>query len=168
MNHGMRLSMFNEFSKLKFLAIADTRFASVIVMLKRFLLLKDSLVRMVIRDKWSAYRGEDQQKARFVREKLLDEDWWYQVKYIVEFTKPIYSMLRAADTDKPCLHLIYEMWDSMIEKVKSIIFSKEGLGPLDTSTFFNTIDDILQQRWLKSSTPLHCLAHSLNPRYIDI
>ncbi|GJN30743.1 hypothetical protein PR202_gb19077 [Eleusine coracana subsp. coracana] len=46
MNHGMRLSMFNEFSKLKFLAIADTRFASVIVMLKRFLLLKDSLVRM--------------------------------------------------------------------------------------------------------------------------
>ncbi|GJN23720.1 hypothetical protein PR202_gb11393 [Eleusine coracana subsp. coracana] len=165
MNHGMRLSMFNEFSKMKFLAIADTRFASVIVMLKRFLLLKDSLVRMVTSDKWSAYKEDDQQTARFVRDKLLDEDWWYQVKYIIEFTEPIYSMLRAADTDKPCLHLIYEMWDSMIEKVKSIILNKEGLGPLDTSPFFSTIDDILQQRWLKSSTPLHCLAHSLNPRY---
>jgi hypothetical protein len=59
MNHGMRLSMLNEFSKLKFLAIADTRFAFVIVMLKRFLLLRDSLVRMVISDKWTAYREDD-------------------------------------------------------------------------------------------------------------
>ncbi|GJN25599.1 hypothetical protein PR202_gb13445 [Eleusine coracana subsp. coracana] len=134
-------------------------------MLKRFLLLKDSLVRIVISDKWTAYREDDQQKARFVRDKLLDADWWYQVKYIVGFTEPIYSMLRAADIGKPCLHLIYEMWDSMIDKVKSIIFSREGLGLHDTSLFFNTIDDILQQCWLKSSTPLHCLAHSLNPRY---
>jgi hypothetical protein len=29
MNHSMRLSMFNEFSKLKLLAIAETRFASI-------------------------------------------------------------------------------------------------------------------------------------------
>jgi hypothetical protein len=55
MNHGMRLSMFNSFSKLKFLAIADTRFATVIVMLMRFLLFKDSLIQMVISDKWRTY-----------------------------------------------------------------------------------------------------------------
>jgi hypothetical protein len=69
------------------------------------------------------------------------------VKYIIEFTEPIYSMLRVIDTDKPSLHLIYEMWDSMIKKVKSIIFMREGLDPLHTSPFFNTIDDILQQRY---------------------
>ena len=74
-------------------------------------------------------------------------------------------MLRAADTEKPCLHLIYEMWDSMIEKVKTVIYRKEGKGPLDESEFFNVVNDILQDRWLKSNTPLHCLAHSLNPRY---
>lgn len=110
MNHGMRLSIFNEYSKLKFLAIADTRFASVIVMLKRFRLLKESLQRMVISDKWTAYKQDDREKARFVRDKILDEDWWADVNYIIDFTDPIYSMLRAADTDKPCLHLIYEMW----------------------------------------------------------
>ena len=165
MNHGMRLSMFNSFSKLKFLAIADTRFASVIVMLKRFLLLKDSLIQMVISDKWRTYREDDQEKANFVRQKVLDDYWWDQVKYIIDFTDPIYSMLRAADTEKPCLHLIYEMWDSMIEKVKTVIYRKEGKGPLDESEFFNVVNDILQDRWLKSNTPLHCLAHSLNPRY---
>lgn len=123
MNHGMRLSMFNSFSKIKFLAIADTRFASVIVMLKRFL-LKDSLVQMVISDRWTAYREDDQDKAGFVRGKLLDKTWWDNVKYIIAFTEPIYSMLRAADTDKSCLHLIYEMWDSMIEKVK-VLFTRK-------------------------------------------
>ncbi|GJN03006.1 hypothetical protein PR202_ga20403 [Eleusine coracana subsp. coracana] len=65
MNHGMRLSIFNSFSKLKFLAVADTRFASVIVMLKRFLHLKDALERMVISDKWAAYKEDDQEKANF-------------------------------------------------------------------------------------------------------
>ncbi|GJN13626.1 hypothetical protein PR202_gb00351 [Eleusine coracana subsp. coracana] len=157
MNHGMRLSMFNEFSKLKFLAIADTRFAYVIVMLKRFLLLKDSLVWMVISDKWTAYRKDDQQKAQFVREKLLDEDWWYQVKYIAEFTEPIYSMLRAVDTDKPCLHLIFEMCDNMIEKVKSIIFSREGLRPHDTvadARFSYWVYRIIRQ-WQLSSAKIY-------------
>ena len=36
-------------------------------------------------------------------------------------------MLRIADTNKPCLHLVYEMWDSMIEKVKAVIYRHEGL-----------------------------------------
>ncbi|XLU52303.1 hypothetical protein S245_046951, partial [Arachis hypogaea] len=39
-NHHMRLSIFNEFNTLKLLNVAPTRFASTIVMLKRFRLLK--------------------------------------------------------------------------------------------------------------------------------
>lgn len=40
-------------------------------------------------------------------------------------------MIRAADTDISCLHLIYEMWDTMIENVKKVIYRhkvKEGNG----------------------------------------
>jgi hypothetical protein len=37
MNHGMRLSMFNEFSRLKLLSIAETRFASVVCYVTRIL-----------------------------------------------------------------------------------------------------------------------------------
>ena len=36
MNYFMRLVMFNDYSKMKLLAVADTRFASWIIMLKRF------------------------------------------------------------------------------------------------------------------------------------
>jgi len=164
MNHGMRLSMFNEFSKLKLLAVAETRFASVIVMLKRFLMLKRALQSMVISDAWDTYREDNSGLARHVREKILCERWWENVGYIVDFTDPIYEMLRVADTDKPCLHLIYEMWDTMIENVKKVIYTKEKKQDDEQSTFFSIVLDILVDRWTKSNTPLHCLAHSLNPR----
>ena len=41
MNHSMRLAMFDEFCPLKLLQVADIRFASVVVMLKRLKLKKD-------------------------------------------------------------------------------------------------------------------------------
>ena len=46
MNHSMRLAMFNEFSPLKLLQVADTRFASIVVMLKRLKLIKRCLQAM--------------------------------------------------------------------------------------------------------------------------
>jgi len=164
MNHGMRLSMFNEFSKLKLLAVAETRFASVVVMLKWFLMVKRALQSMVISDAWETYRDDNAGTARHVREKILCRQWWENVEYIVDFTDPIYEMLRMADTDRPCLHLIYEMWDTMIAKVKKVIYTKEKKNYDEQSTFFSTVQDILIDRWSKSNTPLICLAHSLNPR----
>ncbi|GJN07687.1 hypothetical protein PR202_ga25535 [Eleusine coracana subsp. coracana] len=56
MNHGMRLSMFNQFSRLKLLSIAETRFASVVCMLRRFVEVKTALQQMVISDRWNVYR----------------------------------------------------------------------------------------------------------------
>jgi hypothetical protein len=87
------------------------------------------------------------------------------VTYIVDFTEPIYEMLRLTDMDNPCLHLIYEMWDAMIENVKKVIYIKEKKEHDEESAFFTVVYDILIDRWTKSNTPLHCLAHSLNPRY---
>ena len=51
-----------------------------------------------------------------MEETLLDDIWWDKVDYILSFTAPIY-VLRKIDIDMVVLHLVYEMWDSMIEKV---------------------------------------------------
>ena len=125
MNHGMRLSIFNEFSPLKLLAIAETRFASMVCMLKRFVEVKRHLQSMVISEQWNHYK-DDCESATYVREKILSEVWWGNVDFILKFTMPIYDMIRVVDTDTLCLHLIYEMWDSMIEKVKKEIYLWEG------------------------------------------
>lgn len=56
MNHSMRLTIFNEFVSLKLLSVAETRFASVLVMLKRFELVESGVRTMVISGKWTCYR----------------------------------------------------------------------------------------------------------------
>uniref|UniRef100_A0A7N2KWX4 DUF659 domain-containing protein n=1 Tax=Quercus lobata TaxID=97700 RepID=A0A7N2KWX4_QUELO len=168
MNHSMRLAMFNEFSPLKLLQVADTRFASIVVMLKKLKLIKKCLQAMAISEQWASYREDDVEKAVKVKDMILSDLWWDKVDYILEFTAPIYDMLRVADTDKPCLHLVYEMWDSMIEKVKTAIYRHEGLEDDEYSSFWSVVYDILIDRWTKNCTPLHCLAHSLNPKYYSI
>ncbi|XP_016178428.1 uncharacterized protein LOC107620835 [Arachis ipaensis] len=164
-NHHMRLSIFNEFNTLKLLNVAPTRFASTIVMLKRFRLLKQGLKEMVISEKWSSYKEDNIGRAEVVTEKILSENWWQKIDYILAFTNPIYDVLRSTDTDAPTLHLVHEMWDSMIKKVKSAIYLYERKDEQESSSFYDVVHSILVQRWTKSSTPLHCLAHSLNPRY---
>ncbi|EOA38261.1 hypothetical protein CARUB_v10009748mg [Capsella rubella] len=118
---------------------------------------------MVISEEWSTYRDDDVEKANFVKSKLLNDNSWDKVSYIIDFTRPIYDMIRFCDTDKPCLHLVYEMWDSMIERVKFEIYKKEEREMSDFSVFYDVVYEILVARWAKNNTPLHCLAHSLNP-----
>ncbi|KAJ1257224.1 hypothetical protein BS78_K172500 [Paspalum vaginatum] len=156
MNHGTRLSMFNEFSDLKLLSIAETRFASVVCMLKRFVEVKAVVQHMVISDKWSIYK-DDAPTAQVVKEKILSDVWWGNVDFILRITTPIYEMIRIADTDTPCQHLIYEMWDSMIEKVKKEIYLWEGKELNEDSTLYLVIYDILIARWTKGNNPLHCV-----------
>ena len=64
---------------------------------------------MAISDQWAAYREDDVGKAQNVKEMILSDRWWDVVDYILEFIAPIYDMLRVADTDRPCLHLVYEI-----------------------------------------------------------
>ncbi|XP_020251893.1 uncharacterized protein LOC109829166 [Asparagus officinalis] len=165
MNHSMRLFMFNKYSKMKLLSIADTRFASWIMMLKRFKVVKRGLQDMVLSDRWSLYREDDVGKAQFVKEKVLDDLWWDKIDFILDFTGPIYEMIRVTDTDTPCLYLVYDMWDTMIEKVKQAIYRHEGKRDNEESPFYEVVHKILVDRWNKGNTPLQCLAHSLVPRY---
>ncbi|KAL6509716.1 hypothetical protein OROGR_023026 [Orobanche gracilis] len=76
LNHNMVNTMFNSFAPLKLLSVAETRFASVIIMLRRFKLLKRALERLVLCEEWSIYRDYDLEKAQSMRSSILDEIWW--------------------------------------------------------------------------------------------
>ncbi|XP_048432388.1 uncharacterized protein LOC125473520 [Pyrus x bretschneideri] len=147
MNHSMRLSMFNEHCKLKLLSIAETGFASTLVMLRRFKEVKKGLQQMVISPNWALYKEDDLVKAMSVKQKILDEYFWEKIEYILFFTTPIYEVIRMVDTDKPCLHLVYEWWDTMIEKVKAAIYRNERKALHEKSSFFDAV--YYSSEWLQ-------------------
>lgn len=108
------------------------------------------------------------EKARYVKGLILDDIWWDKNEYILYITKPIYDMIRICDTDALILHLVYDMWDSTNEKVKTRIYTHEGKRGNEDSSFHDVVHNILIDRWNKRNTLLHCLAHSLNPKYFII
>ena len=67
---------------LKLLSIAETRFASTIVMLKRFKLIKCGLQSMVLCDRWSMYKDDNLGMASKVKELILSDIWWDKVDKI--------------------------------------------------------------------------------------
>ena len=71
----MRLAMFNKFCSLKLLQVANTRFASVVVMLKRLKLIKRCLQAMAISDQWDSYREDDVGKTQKVKNMILSDLW---------------------------------------------------------------------------------------------
>jgi hypothetical protein len=77
-------------------------------MLKRMVEVKMALQQMVISEEWTIYKDDDQISG-FVHDTVLNDVWWGKVDYILKITTPIHDMIRFADTNTPCLHLIYEM-----------------------------------------------------------
>jgi len=59
------------------------------------------------------------------------------------------------------------MWDSMIEKLERPYMTGRK-DESEGSTFCEVINSILIDQWTTTSSPLHYLAHSLNPRRLTI
>jgi len=135
-------------------------------MLKRLREVKTALGCMVISEYWSFWRKTDQIASKKVKDTVLDDGWWEKVDLTIKIMEPIISLLRFADTDKPILGDVYEGWDSMIETMKTVVLANECLEyGTSAESLWSTIQDILISRWDKNCTPLHCLAHSLNPKF---
>jgi len=165
-NHTNALTIYKQYTQLSLLKIADTRFASSFIMLKRLREVKTALGSMVISEFWSFWRRTDQAASQKVKDRVLDDGWWDTVDLSIKIMEPIISLLRFADTDQPILAEVYEGWDSMIESMRSIVMESE-CPEYGTSAenLWTIIRDILISRWDKNCTPLHCLAHSLNPKF---
>lgn len=72
---------------------------------------------MIISDKWTCYREDDVGKVRYVKELVVGDVWWDKIDNILSFITPIYDMIWVCETDAPTLHLVYDKYDTMIERV---------------------------------------------------
>jgi hypothetical protein len=93
-----------------------------------------------------------------VEDTVLDGHFWQQVRYILQFTKPIYIMIRFADTDRPVIGEVYEQMDSMLGQIKDIVEPKDAI-------LYDHIHKLVVKRWDNLNVPLHALAYVLTPKY---
>ena len=142
--------------------VAETRFASHIIVLTRLMQVKESLQSMVCSSLWNQWRQSQTERAQAVKRLVVDDEWWDKVEYLLAFTKPIVDLLRMFDIDKPNLGEVYKGIDSMIEKIRVVINAKEQ-DP--NEVFYKEVKNILTKRWNKMTTSLHLLAYAVNPKY---
>ena len=120
-NHHHSQVIYHKHVKMELIKPTDTIFASYYIMLRRFVEVKGDLVAIIISDMWEQWRLSTLDAVMEVKRMILDDWFWDDVKFTVEFLEPICDMFRYADTNGPCLGDIYENTDSMCDRTQSII-----------------------------------------------
>jgi hypothetical protein len=151
---------YNTHSKLQLLKIANTRFCSYYLTFRCLLKVRKALDAMVMSDAWNEL-GNDREDATTVKETVFDSQFWSQVQFGLQFTKPIYQMIKFGDSDRPIIGEVYEQMDSMIEQIK------DSVEPRDVN-LYNHIRVEVEKRWEMLNIPLHDLAYVLTPKYYHV
>ena len=100
-------SFYDTYSKLQLLKLAKTRFGSYFLTFRRLFRVRQALGAMVMSDEWDAL-SIDREGMDATKDTVLDSYFWSQVKYVLQFTKPIHNMIRSADSDRLVFGELYE------------------------------------------------------------
>lgn len=76
-------------AKMELLKLVDTRFVTYDILLRQFVEMKGALAATIINDMWDQWKLSSSDAAMEVKQLILDDHFWADVKFIVEFVEPI-------------------------------------------------------------------------------
>lgn len=100
----------------------------------------------------------DRDGANVVKENILDDHFWSQIRYVFQFTQPIYQMIKFVDFDQPIIGEVYEQMNSILGHIKDIV------EPIYVN-LYNYICADVEKWWEMLNIPLHALGYVLTPKY---
>ncbi|GFY85676.1 hypothetical protein Acr_04g0004140 [Actinidia rufa] len=180
LNHGMANHIFNRYSSLKLLSVAETRFASSFIMAKRLREVKSSLEVMVMDSNWKTYREDGntvaETKAREPPSPSFSLTIVASFSLTIAATEPlILSHHRSHREQRRSTQQLSSHSSQLrrsailpLENRVSVAFPTEKRGFAFLGEERQPCTRFLQLsvgQWNKSNTPLHCMAHSLVPKY---
>jgi hypothetical protein len=65
--------------------------------------------------------SSDREGANVVKETVMNSQFWSQVRYVLQFTKLIYHMIKFVDSNRSIIGEVYEQMDSMLGQIKDIV-----------------------------------------------
>jgi hypothetical protein len=78
-NHHPCQAIYQEYSKLELLKVANTRYVSNIIMLRRLVEVKSALMSMVVGATWAEWGEGNSERGSMTWRVLIDEDWWSKI-----------------------------------------------------------------------------------------
>ena len=159
-NHFSALHIFRTFSSLDVIKVNKTRFGHHYIILERIAHVKNALINLVLSVEWDKLKKggvRENMEHDGVRQIVLDDDFWKQLKTILAFTKPIWQMIRFCDSDKAILGEVYQRMEDMLGYIQ--IALKHNVE------MYQVIQKLVTGRWEKMNQPLHALAYVLTPYY---
>jgi hypothetical protein len=94
--HSRFNAFYGTYSKLELLKLAKTRFGSYFLTCRHLLRVRQALGAMVMSDEWDDI-STDRDGMDAAKHTVLDSHFLTQIKYVLQFTKPICNMIRFAD-----------------------------------------------------------------------
>lgn len=79
-NHYTSLALFRTFSKKEFLKPVETRYASYFILLERMLEVQEALQLMMGNSEWTRWSMASSEEGRSIKQKILDDNWWFNVR----------------------------------------------------------------------------------------
>lgn len=112
--------------------ISKTRLASYYLTFMHLVKVREALASMVSGESWKILKeratiASDWHEFQEVENIVLDGQFWSQVRYVLQFTKPIYNMIWFVGTNKLVIGEVYEEMDSMLGHIKDIIPPKDAI-----------------------------------------
>lgn len=90
--------IYGTYSKLQWLKLAKTRFAIYYLTFRWLVKVRQALTNMVTCESCEEI-NTDRDGANVTKDTILDNYFWSQIKYVLQFTKPIYYMIKFANSN---------------------------------------------------------------------
>ncbi|KAH7424598.1 hypothetical protein KP509_11G014900 [Ceratopteris richardii] len=116
---GKVLSMFREHSKLEIKKPATTRFAYMWIVLSRLLEVRIPLRQTVVSPLWNDWDESSLEESKSMQRLCLDEEFWENVKAVLNILTPIYRVLRMTDCEGATLGLLIHMMRRAIDDIRA-------------------------------------------------
>ncbi|KAH9331356.1 hypothetical protein KI387_003464, partial [Taxus chinensis] len=138
--------------------ILDINYSKVNLLMEE---MKEPLQVMIMTQDWTRWRESKTEQGKRVKEVVVRETFWVDVKYITSIITPVFSVIKYGDSNNSNLGEIYECIDSMFGQIKVTIRVRDP-----TLEFYHEhIQPVIQLRWEKLNNPLHMAVYALNPKW---
>ncbi|KAL0209266.1 hypothetical protein RCL1_003524 [Eukaryota sp. TZLM3-RCL] len=164
MNHNFVKNVFTGLSSLLLLSPAITRFYTRYLLIHRLIETRNAIIATVMDlrvEQWVAGNSDDSVKEKYQKVKLIvldtrQELYWQRIGELLSIWSPFVDAIKVVDSDGPNLCNVVKQCQNLLTHLQSTPLTYTRINRQELVNLF-------EKRKRKMLTPLHYVAHSLNP-----